>query len=101
MPGITEAKKGEYTDIINDIINELDNDQLKKLLFFWTGSATLNNTNHSIEFMSNDDNVIIRSHTCNNQLDLYIKKEDSTYYTKEELKAGIIASYDQVDHAFA
>ena len=101
MASIPEGKKNEYADIIIDIIYELDNDQLKKLLFFWTGSSTLNNTAHSIEFMTNDDNVIIRSHTCNNQLDLYIKKEDGTYYTKEELQKGIIYSYEMIEHGFA
>ena len=101
MASIPEGKKNEYVDIIIDIIYELDNDQLKKLLFFWTGSSTLNNTAHSIEFMTNDDNVIIRSHTCNNQLDLYIKKEDGTYYTKEELQKGIIYSYEMIEHGFA
>jgi hypothetical protein len=101
MHGITDEKKDEYTTIIIEIINELDNDQLKKLLFFWTGSATINNTSHTIQFMTNDYNVIIKSHTCNNQLDLYIKKDDDIYYTKEELKQGIIASYEIIEHGFA
>ena len=104
MDSIPEKKKVEYTDIIIEIINELDNDQLKKLLFFWTGSTTLNNTNHTIEFMNNNYNKIITSHTCNNQLDLYIKKEgdgDNDYYNKEELKRGIITSYEIIEHGFA
>jgi len=98
---IPEEKKEEYTNIIIEIINELDNEQLKKLLFFWTGSTTLNNTNHIIEFTNSDYIKIITSHTCNNQLDLYIKKDEDTYYTKEELKKGIIASYGQLEHGFA
>ena len=101
MDSIPEEKKDEYTTIINDIINELDNDQLKKLLFFWTGSATINNTSHTIQFMTNDYNVIIKSHTCNNQLDVYIKKDDTIFYTKEEIKQGIIDSYEIIEHGFA
>ena len=105
MDSIPDEKKVEYTDIIIEIINELDNDQLKKLLFFWTGSTTLNNTNHTIEFMNNNYNKIITSHTCNNQLDLYIKKSDGEgdidYYNKEELKRGIITSYEIIEHGFA